>query len=225
MKLVDYFKSRNQENAINKTLVHMQKVLECVVEYEKALSFLIEERNVDLALKAFFRVTELEHQADGIRRDILNMISKAELSSVIRENLSHLVKRIDDIANAANAGARIFIYLDLSEFLKLDDEIHKNIMEMSQLSINAVKKLNLMVNKLMDGEEEEIKRLGEEVNSLEHKIDEIHFKINRLLVSNKPDISPFNAIEIHNCITSLENISDNAEDVADYIIMLTISRR
>jgi predicted phosphate transport protein (TIGR00153 family) len=225
MKLVDYFKSRNQENAINKTLVHMQKVLECVVEYEKALSFLIEERNVDLALKVFFRVTELEHQADGIRRDILNMISKAELSSVIRENLSHLVKRIDDIANAANAGARIFIYLDLSEFLKLDDEIHKNIMEMSQLSINAVKKLNLMVNKLMDGEEEEIKRLGEEVNSLEHKIDEIHFKINRLLVSNKPDISPFNAIEIHNCITSLENISDNAEDVADYIIMLTISRR
>ncbi|MEJ2251587.1 MAG: DUF47 family protein [Candidatus Lokiarchaeota archaeon] len=223
--LYNWFKSRNEETAINKTLVHMQKVLECVVEYDKALSFLVEEHEIDLALKVFFRVTELEHQADNIRRDILNMLSKAELTPVIRENLTHLVKRIDDVANAANAGARIFIYLDLSEFLNLPEEVLSNIIEMSRLSIVTVKKLSSMVNKLIDGQEEDIKKLGEEVNTLEHQIDEIHFKINRLLVSNKPDISPFNAIEIHNCITSLENISDNSEDVADYIIMLTISKR
>ena len=71
----------------------------------------------------------------------------------------------------------------------------------------------------------EIQKLGEEVNSLEHKCDEIHFAINRLLVSNNPNINPFSAIEIHDCIFELENISDNAEDVADYIIMLTISKR
>jgi uncharacterized protein Yka (UPF0111/DUF47 family) len=82
-----------------------------------------------------------------------------------------------------------------------------------------------MVNKLVDGHEEEIKILGEEVNKLEHRIDEMHFKINRLLVSTKPEIDHFSAIEIHDTITSLENISDNAEDVADYIIMLTISKR
>ncbi|TFF90524.1 MAG: hypothetical protein EU548_02560, partial [Promethearchaeota archaeon] len=81
--LFEWFKSRNEETAINKTLVHMQKVLECVVEFEKGLSFLIEERNLDLALKVFTRVNDLEHQADIIRRRILEMISQAELTSTI----------------------------------------------------------------------------------------------------------------------------------------------
>ena len=101
--LFEWFKSRNEESAINKTLVYMQKILECIVEFEKGLSFLLEEKNIDLALKVFFRVNELEHQADGMRRDILNMLTKAELSPTIRENLIHLTQKIDDVANAANA--------------------------------------------------------------------------------------------------------------------------
>ncbi|NHJ19798.1 MAG: DUF47 family protein [Candidatus Lokiarchaeota archaeon] len=223
--LFEWFKSRNEESAINKTLIHMQKVLECVVEFEKGLSYLIEEKNVDLALKVFFRVTELEHQADGIRRNILKMLSKAELTPNVRENLTHLVKRIDDVANAANASARILIYMNHADFLNLDHEVHVKTLEMAKNSVEAVKLLNLMVNDLMAAKEEEIQKLGEEVNSLEHKCDEIHFAINRLLVSNNPNINPFSAIEIHDCIFELENISDNAEDVADYIIMLTISKR
>lgn len=223
--LFEWFKSRNEESAINKTLVHMQKVLECVVEFEKGLAFFIEEKNVDLALKVFFRVGELEHQADGIRRNILKMLSQAELTPTIRENLTHLVKRIDDVANAANASARILIYMNHADFLKLDKEVHTKIIEMVKFSVESVKLINLMVNDLLAAKEEEIHKLGEDVNTLEHKCDELHFAINRILVSNNPDINPFSAIEIHNCILELENISDNAEDVADYIIMLTISKR
>jgi predicted phosphate transport protein (TIGR00153 family) len=203
----------------------MQKVLECVVEFEKGLAFFIEEKNVDLALKVFFRVGELEHQADSIRRNILKMLSQAELTPTIRENLTHLVKRIDDVANAANASARILIYMNHADFLKLDNEVHTKILEMAELSVKAVKLINTMVNDLLAAKEEEIQKIGDDVNTLEHKCDELHFAINRILVSNHPDINPFSAIEIHNCIFELENISDNAEDVADYIIMLTISKR
>jgi predicted phosphate transport protein (TIGR00153 family) len=223
--LFEWFKSRNQETAINKTLVHMQKVLECVVEFEKGLTFLIEEKNIDLALKVFFRVNELERQADEIRRNILNMLSMAELTSTIRENLTHLAKRIDDIANAANAGARILIYMDHSIFLKLDESILQKGLELARTSVETVKKLNLMVNSLISAEEAEINRLNEEVNLLEHKCDEIHFSINRALLSNHLDINPFTAIEIHDCFLLMETISDNAEDVADYIIMLTVAKR
>ena len=223
--LFNWFKSRNEESAINRTLVHMQKVLECVVEYEKALSFLIEEKNIDLALKVLFRVNELEDEADGIRRGIHKMLSKAELTSIIRENLIHLANKIDDIANATNASARILIYMNHTDFLKLDEQIHKNVLEMARISVEAVKKLNVMVNKLLTTEEAEIQKLGEEVNALEHQCDELRFAINRILVFNTADINPFSAIEIHSCISALESISDNAEDVADYIIMLTVAKR
>jgi len=223
--LYEWFKSRNEESVINKTLVHMQKVLECIVEFEKALSFLIEEKNIDLALKVLFRVSELEHQADGIRRTILNMLSQSEITSTIRENLSHLVKRIDDVANAANASGRMLIYMNHNDFLKLDEEVHKKIIEIARISVDAVKKLNLMVKKLLTAEEAEIQKLGDEVSTMEHKCDELRFAINRILVSNNPNINPFSAIEIHSCISALETITDNAEDVADYIIMLVIAKR
>ena len=224
--LFEWFKSRNEETAINKTLIHTQKVLECIVEYEKALSFLIEEHNLDLALKVFHRVDELEHQADGIRRNILNMISKAELPNSVRENLIHLVKRIDDVANAANASARILISMNHNDFLNLDKEIHKNMLDMARYSVDAVKKLNLMVKDLVNAKEDEIKKIGEEVSILEHKCDEKRYAINnRLVHSSNPNINPFSAIVIHNCIFALEAISDNAEEVADYIIMLTLTKR
>ena len=70
--LFEWFKSRNEESAINKTFIHMQKVFECTIEFEKALSFLIEEKNIDLALKVFFRITELENQADEILLFVLS---------------------------------------------------------------------------------------------------------------------------------------------------------
>lgn len=223
--LFEWFKSRNEESAINKTLVHMQKVLETVVEFEKGLSFFIEEKNTNLAIKVFSRVGILEHQADAIRRNILNMISKAELPSKIRENLMHLVERIDDIANAANASARIFIYMNHTDFFSLDKDVHENILKMARISVDVVKKVNFMVKRLLSLEKSEIHDIGEEVNLLEHKCDELQFKINRILVSDHPNINPFSAIEIYNCISIIEAITDNAEDVADYIIMLMASKK
>ncbi|MFW9989075.1 MAG: DUF47 domain-containing protein [Candidatus Odinarchaeota archaeon] len=223
--LMEWFKSRNEENAMNLTLVHTQKVLECIVEFDKGLSFLLREKNIDLALKVFFRVDELEHQADGIRRNILNMLSQAELPSKIRENLMHLVKRIDDIANAANASSRILISMNHKDFMNLGEDIHANILDISRISVEAVKKVNLMVNELLKAEEDKIQQLGEEVNLLEHQCDEKHYAISRSLVSNNLDVNPFSAIVIYNCISAMEAISDNAEDVADYIIMLTVAKR
>ncbi|MBY9006907.1 MAG: DUF47 family protein [Candidatus Lokiarchaeota archaeon] len=222
--LFEWFKSRNEESAINKTLVHMQKVLETVVEFEKGLSFLIEEKNTNLAIKVFSRVGILEHQADAIRRNILIMISKAELPSKIRVNLMLLVKRIDDVANAANASARIFIYMNHKDFFSLNEKIHKNILKMIRISVETVKKVKFMVNNLFTPVEIDMQEVGEQVNILEHKCDELQFIINRMLVSNHTDINPFSAIEIYNSISIIEAITDNAEEVADYIIMLTISK-
>lgn len=223
--LYKWFKSRNEETAINKTLIHMKKVLECVVEYEKGLTFFIKEREINLALKVFFRVDELEHQADNIRRNILNMLSIAELPSTIRENLMHLVKRIDDVANAANASARILISLNHKDFLSLGEDILNLVLEMGDYTIEAVKNLDKMVNKLLTTEDAEIEKLAELVNNLEHKVDEKRYAINRYLVSDNPKINPFSAITIHNSINALEAISDNAEEVADYIIMLKLTKR
>lgn len=222
--LMEYFKSRNQESAIHKITVHMDKVLECIVEFDKAMAFLIEEKNYDLALKVFLRVNELEHQADIIRRDVLNMLSEAEMKTKVRENLSHLTKRIDDVANAANACARILVYMNFEDFRKIDQEVHEKMVQMSHISLDCVKQLRLMLDSMLNGSSKQINEKSNQVNLLEHKADELHFAINRILVAggDKYGINPFSAHEMMKMLTKLENISDAAETVADYLVILEL---
>ena len=111
------------------------------------------------------------------------------------------------------------------DFLGLGDDVLNNILDMGNFSVEAVQKLNKMVKKLLTTEDAEIQKLGEEVNILEHKVDENRYAINRSLVSTSPNINPFSAITIHNSIAALEAISDNAEEVADYVIMLKLTKR
>ncbi|MCP4764161.1 MAG: DUF47 family protein [archaeon] len=228
--LMEYFKSRNQEKIITKIDQHMKKVLESVTELEKGLVFLLEDKNIDLALKVFYRVGDLEHQADTIRRDILASLSKAELLPVIRENVSQLAKKIDDVANSANACARILVYMKHNDFFKLDKEIHSKMLEMASVSGKAAKELNLMLitmNNTEYNENDKLQDMSKSVNVWEHNSDELHFAINRTLVKKgqEYEINPFSAQIIMNAITELENITDNAEEVADYIVTLALSSR
>lgn len=222
--LMEYFKSRNQENVINIISIHVSKVIECIVEFEKGLTFLIEEKNFDLAIKVMIKVNELEHQADNIRRDILNKLSESELKVSVSENLSHLTKRIDDVANAANGCARIILYMNYEEFRRIDPDVHKKMLEMIHHTVEAVKVLKEMVNNLLSGRHETMQDTAKKVNLLEHKCDELHFGINRILVGSgsKYNINPFAAYEIMEMLTKLENISDNAESVADYLVTLSM---
>ena len=184
----------------------------------------IEEKNFDLALKVLIRVGELEHQADNIRRDILNMLSEAELKAPVRENLSHLVKRIDDVANAANACARIIVYMNYEDFRKLDTEVHSKMIEMCEVTVDCVKILNQMLNYMLSQNNDNVQEMAKKINLLEHQADELHFAINRILVASGGNlgINPFSAYEIMKMFTKLENISDAAESVADYLVILDL---
>ena len=56
MSLFGYLKNRNEENILNKAVAHMQKTLECVVEFDKGFTYLVKEHNFELSLEVFRRV-------------------------------------------------------------------------------------------------------------------------------------------------------------------------
>jgi len=78
--LKNFLQSRNEEDVLEKSILHMKKVLECVVEFERGCTIYIQEKKPDLAFEIFKRVDILEHEADIIRRDLLVHISKSELA-------------------------------------------------------------------------------------------------------------------------------------------------
>jgi len=204
----------------------MKKVLECVVEFERGWTIYIQEKKPELAFEIFKRVDILEHEADIIRRDLLVHISKSELIPQLREDLTHLVKQIDRIANTTDGAARRVSGIEPQHIQSLGDDILNEMQKIVHHSVSATKILFNLIKSLPDIEDKELFTITEKIQTIEHTCDVIHSNIYEKL-NRIPEISfnHFVAIQISNFVDLLETISDKVEDVADYIEMLKTAKR
>jgi hypothetical protein len=224
--LRNWLQTRNEGNVLGKTLAHMQKVLECVVEFERGFTFFAKEHNTELALEVFTRVSVLEHEADTIRREVLLLIVKSDLETQIREDLATLVRRIDRIANAANGAARRLGGIDEISIRSLGEEFLTRNSDIIHFSVEATKILYNLTKKLPEIENKDVFRITGQIQALEHKCDVLHADIYKYLNKLKEvSFNPFTAIEIANFVDLVESISDKVEDVADFIELLKTSLR
>ncbi|HMF31825.1 MAG TPA: DUF47 family protein [Candidatus Lokiarchaeia archaeon] len=222
--MIEWFKTRNQQDAITKTKNHVMKICDCVVESAKALDLFmdgeIEEGNAVVK-----RVGELEHDGDDIRRDLLKDLARGELASAVREDLHHLVKRIDDVAGAAYACAKFMALFSLEAWQNIDHYFRDKLADMMQHTTEAAKLLVQMVDDLA-GERKKITQLSRSVNQHEHDVDVAHFAIKKELV-NIDDLftNMFQAISFVTLIDIMEEITDCCEEVADYIVLLMVAAK
>lgn len=226
MSLKTFLQNRNNANTYEMANQHMQKVLETVVEFERGFGIYINEKNPQLAGEIFKRLDRLENEADILRREILISISKSELTTQMREDLSHVIKRIDRIANTTDGAARRLLGLNSQHFYSLGDEILSKMLEIVHLSIEAAKILYNLIKKLPEMENRETFKICEKIQSMEHKVDVLHSQIYEML--NKLTALQFNAfvaIQICNFVDLLEAITDKIEDVSDYIEVLKTAKR
>ena len=93
-------------NALEKSVKHAQIVQETVKNLDAGLQILLKEKDVEKSHKLFHKVDVLERDADNLRRKIQRDISRGELNPSVRQNLSHLIKRMDDVANCSTGVAR-----------------------------------------------------------------------------------------------------------------------
>ncbi|MHA1733065.1 MAG: DUF47 domain-containing protein [Promethearchaeota archaeon] len=226
--LIDWFKQKNREDALTKTRNHVQKVLECVAEAQRALKLYIDGK-FEEATKVVARVGELEHDGDAIRRDILKDLSRGELSSSVRADLTHLVKRIDDVAGAANASAKFMSIFPEDAWKNIVEHFRKPLTDMLEHSVEATRLLVEMVDDLA-GERVFIADLGQRVNQHEHEVDVLHFTTKKDLVDVRLFGGEFpgrHFLSIHflTLLDIIETITDCCEEVADYIILLAISAK
>ncbi|TFH26721.1 MAG: DUF47 family protein [Promethearchaeota archaeon] len=226
MSLKTFLQNRNNANTYEMACQHMQKILETVVEFQRGFNIYVEERNAPLALDIFKRLDLLEKEADVLRREILVNIAKSELATQMRENLSHLVKRIDRIANTTDGAARRLSGLNPEDFYSIGDEILASLVEIVHISVEVTKILYNLIKKLPETLDRETFKVCEKIQAMEHEVDILHSHVYEKL--NKKSGLTFNAfvaIQISNFVDMLENISDRVEDVSDYIEILKTTKQ
>jgi len=222
--LIEFLKRETALNVLEKTIKHAQVVQQCVKELEAGLKVLLKEKNFEKSRENFNKVDLLEDEADKLRREILNDVSKGELNPSIRQNLSHLIKRLDDVANCSTGVARRITTIPTKFWEQSSQETIKIILEIIETTVEAVSNLDKLVIDLV-GERKSVKEYAQKINQLEHDVDLLNIKLRENLQKTEYDVNFFTIFTVGNIFDILEAISDSIEGVADYIIVLLTSSR
>jgi predicted phosphate transport protein (TIGR00153 family) len=220
--LIEYFKKKTAENVLEKALNHARKVQECVKELDKGMQILLEAKDVEQAHEIFLNVDNLEREADDFRRDIMQDISKGELNPSVRADLSHLIKRMDDVANCATGVARRIDTIPNKFWEQSSQESIDLIKEMMKTTVDCSGNLDVILMDLL-GERKRVKEIAKQINHLEHKVDLLNIRLRRSLQQTEYNINYFTSFTVGMTMNILEAISDACETVADYILVLLTS--
>ena len=220
--LIEYFKKKTAENVLEKAIKHAQKIQECVRELDKGIEILLNTKDIEQAHDIFLNVDSLEGEADTYRREIMQDISKGELNPSVRADLSHLVKRMDDVANCANGVARRIDTIPNKFWEQSNDETIRLVSRMMKSTVECSEFLDQILLDLL-GDRKQVKEIAKQINQQEHKVDELNIKLRRSLQKTDYKLNPFTIFTVGMTMNIIEAISDAIEVVADYILLLLTS--
>ena len=220
--LIEFLKRETAKNVLGETIKHAQIVQECVKELKAGLNLLLKEKNLEKAKKNFLKVDLLEDDGDKLRRRIQKDVSKGELNPSIRLNLSHLVKRLDDVANCSTGVARRIVTVPISFWKQSSEETIDIVLKIIDTTVEAVEYLDKIVIDLIE-ERKNVKEYAILINQYEHEVDLLNIKLRKSLQETDYKVNFFTIFTIGNTFDILEAISDSIEGVADYIMVLLTS--
>jgi predicted phosphate transport protein (TIGR00153 family) len=219
--LIEYLKRETAVNALEKSIKHAQIVQECVRNLDIGLQILLKEKNVDKSYELFHKVDILERDADDLRRKIQKDITLGELDPSVRQNLSHLIKRMDDVANCCTGVARRINTIPIKFWDESSPETIDTILEMMKSTVECVEFLDKIVRDLLE-ERKHVKEYARQINQFEHTIDLLNIKLRKNLQETSYTVNFFTIFTAGNVFDILEAISDSIESVADYIMVLLV---
>ena len=206
-------------NALEKSVKHAKIVQECIKNLDIGLQVLLHEKNPEKSHDLFHKVDNLERDADDLRREIQKDVSSGELNPSVRQNLSHLVKRMDDVANCCTGVARRINTIPIKFWEESSKETIETILEMMKTTVECGQFLDKLVLDLLE-ERENIKEFSQKVNEFEHIVDLLNIKLRKGLQETEYTVNSFTIFTAGNVFDILEAISDAIEAVADYILVL-----
>ncbi len=220
--LIEFLKRETTLNALEKSIKHAQIVQECVKELNNGLKLLLREKEEEKSHKILQNVDNLEKEADVLRRKIQKDVSRGELNPSVRQNLSHLVKRMDDVANCCTGVARRIVTIPFIFWEQSSDETIDIILEIMDITVECSVFLDkILIDLLKD--REHVKEYTTQINQKEHAVDLLNIRLRKSLQDTEYKVNFFTIFTVGNVFDILEAISDSIESVADYIMVLLTS--
>jgi predicted phosphate transport protein (TIGR00153 family) len=216
-KSYDWFEQRRKTRGLELAHEQITKAFDTVAWLQKATKS-FSEKNFKEAQKYIENLYKAEEEVDQLRTDTFMELSKgAALVSDYREDLLHLVKRLDTLADHTKDAARCLEMLSGTEIPKeLSDKtvfMTGKLVETAQTLRNSIEKISSAPNEAI----KEAKKVGE----IEHAIDEEYLKAKSLFVKYGVEMNCGAMVIFDDLIEFIEQAADMCADTADYILVLS----
>jgi len=217
-ELIKWFEKRRETKALTTVQRHLALTTEIVADLEKAIGAAIrkDEKEKQTSIR---RVASSEKEADGLRRKVMDDVSKGELSPIDRADLMDLVKRVDMVADWSRESTRVLAAISMEQVpISLKDVFMEMVRNVKDCAIS----LQRCVNKIMTKPEEAL-QAADTVERKEEKVDDIHEKA-RILLGKEDLPRPGLAVLVSQLFEALEMIADSCEDACDQVRVIMVRK-
>jgi len=216
--LLSWFEKRRKHKVLDIADKQMALAIDTVIELEKSINAALNGKKEE-ATASFEKLSVTEHEIDELRRTVFAELTRGSLPPKDREDIMHMVKRLDVMADHVKDAARAVILL-------LDSKIEK---EMWELFAETAKELVTCANTLSKAIEmlgtdpSKAMELAKQIDEIEGKVDENYLKEKALLLKHSKKMTAATTLIIKDLIEEMEHVADACDDTADYVRILTVT--
>jgi predicted phosphate transport protein (TIGR00153 family) len=213
----NWFEKRRKTKGLELAHDQITKAFDTVTWLHKAIQS-YSENNFDETKKFIENLYMAEEEVDLLRTEVFTELSKgAALVADYREDLLHLVKRLDTLADHTKDAARCLEMLGDTEIPK---ELCKKTVFMTSKLMETAQTLRGAIEKISTDPAGAINQ-AKKVQEIEHLLDEEYLKTKSLFVKYGDKINCGAMVIFDDLVEFIEHAADMCADTADYILVLS----
>ena len=180
---------------------------ELTVKAAKELFYLVSgQADIPLTVE---RIKELEHQADNVTHQCIELLHKIFITPIDREDIYALISNMDDIIDCVDGAARRVAIYKIKEMHPEAAKFAHIVVQSAEYVQRAVKGLRNLKNA------PEIQNICYEINKFEYEADIYLSKVIGDLFEDEKDLRTL--IKWKEIYESMEEATDRCEDVANVL--------
>ena len=214
-----WFSERRKSKALQMADRQMTLAIDTVIELEKSINAAL-KGNKEKAVASFESLSSAEHEIDELRRIVFEELTCGNLLSKDREDIMHLVKRLDQMADHVKDASRAVIVLLDAQVPK---EMWKQFARTAKDLVVCAKTLRKAIENLATNPDRAME-LTKEVDKIEGQVDEKYVQSKSLLLKLCKESDAATVLLLKDLIEEMEHVADACDDTADYVRILTVAR-
>lgn len=214
-----WFAQRRKSRVLELADRQMILATDTVADLQKAVIAASENKKEE-AESQIGHLSKIEHEIDELRRAIFEELTKDTMPPQDREDIMHLVKRLDEMADHVKDASRNLCLILMTKIPKV---FWSHLVEVATKLVEITKILRKAIEAL-GTKPSQARKLAITIDKIEGEIDSIYQKMKELLIEHSNEMTAATLLFLRDLAEEMEHVADSCDDTADYVRILAASR-